>query len=97
MKLLLTMCLLSLILGCGTVQPSPTPAFTCATACAHGAVLGCDWAIWIPTVGPCETQCVDWVATWGYDMQCMTTVATCAEAEGCQGHAYGLHRLAPKR
>ena len=97
MKTILASCLILFAFACAPIQPQPTPAFTCATACAHGTALDCDWARWNPEAGSCVSQCFDWVDTWGYDMQCMTTAATCEAAEGCQGHTYGVHRLSPKK
>ena len=90
-RLLMLCCLLTL--SCATVPPTPTPAYTCATACAHGAVLDCDWARWNPLEGSCAAQCADWRDTWGYNMQCMTTATTCEAAERCQSPVYGAHRL----
>jgi hypothetical protein len=94
MRRLLTLCCL-LALSCATVPPTPD-TYTCATACARGAELDCDWARWNPDVGNCASQCVDWRDTWGYDVACMSKVATCEAAEHCQGHTYGVHRLSKK-
>ena len=91
MRRLLTLCCL-LTLSCATVPPIPD-TYTCATACARGAALDCDWARWNPLEGSCAAQCADWRDTWGYNMQCMTTATTCEAAERCQSPVYGAHRL----
>ena len=82
MKTLLTVCILFLALGCGTVQPEPTPAYDCSTVCQHGQELGCPWAQWTP-MSNCLTSCAEWRDTFFYDMQCMSTAATCATAAKC--------------
>ena len=87
-------------MACAAPKPSPTPAptgYTCATACARGTVLDCDWAAWNPLAGSCAAQCVDWEQMWGYDLRCMSTVATCEAAEKCQNPVYGAHRLTPRK
>ena len=85
-------------MACAAPKPLPTPTgYTCATACARGTVLDCDWARWNPLAGSCAAQCVDWEQTWGYDLKCMSTVATCEAAEKCQSPVYGAHRLTPRK
>jgi len=91
---------LLLTLGCATVQPTPAPGYTCATACARGTALDCDWARWNPIAGSCAAQCVDWEQTWGYDLKCMSLAATCAAAENCQNvekHARNSANSGPGR
>jgi hypothetical protein len=82
MKLLLATLLL-LSLACAPIQPQPTPAYDCSTVCAHGRELGCDWAQWSP-LSNCLDACSEWRDVFFYNMQCMSTAATCAAAEKCQ-------------
>jgi len=72
-----------LCLTCGTVPPAPTPVYDCSTVCAHGRELGCDWAQQT-IIYSCLDQCKWWRDAFFYDLGCMSTVATCADAEKCQ-------------
>ena len=74
--------LVLLALACTPIQPQPAPTYDCSTVCAHGQALDCDWARWTP-LSNCITSCAEWRDTFFYDMQCLSTVATCEDAEHC--------------
>ena len=64
--------------------PQPEPLYTCATACARGAELGCTWAQPTPAGTPCADVCAvaSRIAPWG--VQCLSTTGTCEAANTCR-------------
>jgi hypothetical protein len=58
-------------------KPCPTPAATCATACAQGAKLKCLWATPTPMGASCETVCTNAAATVPWNVKALTSASTC--------------------
>jgi hypothetical protein len=85
--------MLAALFGCGHVPPMPPPApmppggATCATACARGRALGCDWAKATPSGVECDAVCTIFEAsgTLSYGVECVTNARTCEDAEPCGG------------
>jgi hypothetical protein len=61
----------------GAGVPCPDPAATCATACAKGLELGCEWAEPTPMDHPCVEVCQNAAETVPWD------VATLSKATAC--------------
>jgi len=58
--------------------PTPVPVIpSCATACAHGASLGCSWAQPTPKGATCVTVCTNAAATVPWDVVALTSATTC--------------------
>jgi hypothetical protein len=64
--------------------PQPEGIYTCATACARGAELGCTWAQPTPAGTSCADVCAvaSRIAPW--NAQCLTTSGTCEAAGTCR-------------
>jgi hypothetical protein len=77
--------------SCATTQPSPTPPAaidapqipSCATACAHGAALGCSWAQPTPLGGTCEQVCTNAAQTVPWNVACLISITNCAAGDSC--------------
>lgn len=64
--------------------PTPVPA-SCATVCANGASMHCNWAEPTPAGAPCVDVCQaaqDFGEKW--NLECRTNAASCAAADGCE-------------
>lgn len=70
--------LLTLLNGCAGPQPVPTPTASCATACANGSKLGCEWAEPTTIDGAlCEDVCITSSKRVPWKVDCLTTTMSC--------------------
>lgn len=76
--------------GCAHKPPPPIVppgGATCASACARGEVLGCEWSKPTPNGVPCVDVCesLERSGSVTYGVQCVTMIDECDAANQCGG------------